>query len=108
MGIAVCASCKRRPAAAERDTSVLARKPSSTPGARSTLRDGDLVFQESTSGQSEMVRVLTGSRWTHMGVVFQEPAGPIVLEAVSPVRKTPLERWIDRGRRRHYVVKRLR
>jgi hypothetical protein len=43
-----------------------------------------------------------------MGVVFNEAAGPVVLEAVSPVRKTPVQRWIDRGRDRRYVVKRLR
>jgi hypothetical protein len=43
-----------------------------------------------------------------MGVIFNEPTGPIVLEAVSPVRKTPLQKWIAHGRDRHYVVKRLR
>lgn len=55
-----------------------------------------------------MVRALTDSRWTHMGVVFNEPAGPVVFEAVSPVRKTPLQKWIAHGRDRRYVVKRLR
>jgi hypothetical protein len=55
-----------------------------------------------------MVRKLTGSRWTHMGVIFLDPSGPVVLEAVSPVRYTPFPRWIARGRDGHYVVKRLR
>lgn len=72
------------------------------------LRDGDVIFQESASAQSDMVRALTDSRWTHMGVVFREKSGPIVLEAVSPVKKTPLASWIARGRGGHYVVKRLR
>ena len=72
------------------------------------VRDGDLIFQESTSSQSEMVHALTDSRWTHMGVIFAEAAGVVVLEAVSPVRKTALQRWIDRGRDGRYVVKRLR
>lgn len=72
------------------------------------LRDGDLVFHESTSRQSEMVRALTRSRWTHMGVVFLDPSGPVVLEAVSPVKYTPLRSWIARGRDKRYVVKRLR
>jgi len=72
------------------------------------LRDGDLIFQESTSRQSEMVRVLTGSRFTHMGVVFVEASGPVVLEAASTVRKTPLEAWIAGGKERRFVVKRLR
>ena len=55
-----------------------------------------------------MVRALTNSRWTHMGVIFNEPTGAIVLEAISPVQKTPLQKWIARGREQHYVVKRLR
>jgi hypothetical protein len=71
-------------------------------------RDGDLIFQRSTSQQSEMVGALTRSQWTHMGVVFVEPSGPVVYEAVSPVRRTPLREWIARGKGRHYVVKRLR
>lgn len=72
------------------------------------FRDGDLIFHESLSGQSEMVRALTGSRFTHMGVVFNEPGGPRVLEAASPVRKTPVRKWIARGRDQDFVVKRLR
>ena len=55
-----------------------------------------------------MVHALTGSRWTHMGVIFNEPQGAVVLEAVSPVKKTALQPWIARGRDKRYVVKRLR
>lgn len=55
-----------------------------------------------------MVRVLTRSRWTHLGVVFREKHGYVVLEAVSPVRRTPLPAFIARGREQRYVVKRLR
>jgi hypothetical protein len=84
------------------------RAGSSSSGVPASLRDGDLIFQESTSSQGEMVRAPTESRWTHMGVVFNEAGGPIVLEAVSPVRKTPLAKWIARGRDGHFVVKRLR
>lgn len=75
--------------------------------AASGLRSGDLIFHESQSSQSEMVRALTGSRWTHMGVVFEEKGKLFVFEAVSPVKLTPLARWIQRGRGGEYVVKRL-
>jgi Permuted papain-like amidase enzyme, YaeF/YiiX, C92 family len=78
------------------------------PAAPPAFRSGDIVFQESTSRQSEMVRALTGSRWTHMGVVFDEPSGAVVLEASSPVRHTPLEQWITRGQGGHYAIRRLR
>lgn len=72
------------------------------------LQDGDLIFQESVSGQSDMVRALTRSRWTHMGVVFKSPTGTMVFEASSSVIKTPLADWIARGRQQIYVVKRFR
>lgn len=92
----------------------VALTPSSCKGRASShvpashLHDGDLIFQESTSGQSEMVRALTRSQWTHMGVIIKRPAGAFVIEAASPVRMTPLERWIAHGRDGRYVVKRLR
>jgi hypothetical protein len=72
------------------------------------FEDGDVIFQESTSRQSDMVRTLTRSHWTHVGVVFNDATGPLVFEAVSPVRRTPLEQWIARGGDGKYVVKRLR
>ena len=71
---------------------------SARPGILDALRDGDIIFQESTSRQSEMVGVLTRSEWTHMGVIFVDTSGPTVLEAVSPVRYTKLADWIARGR----------
>jgi len=109
MGLIPCVSCKRN-ATSEKP---FAAKPSATgvaavPAVPSGLRDGDLIFQESTSRQSEMVRALTGSRWTHMGVIFNEPVGPLVLEAASPVRKTPFRNWVSHGRDQVYVIKRLR
>ena len=101
----LASGCKRSGAGTPDSTN---SKPSA-PAADGTtgLRDGDLVFQESKSSQSEMVRALTQSRWTHMGVVFQEKSGPMVLEAVSPVKKTPLAQWIVRGQDGKYVAKRL-
>ncbi|MES1183853.1 MAG: YiiX/YebB-like N1pC/P60 family cysteine hydrolase [Myxococcales bacterium] len=107
--MALGSSCKRcntteRP----RGVSPSIQRQPTTSSAPSRLQEGDLIFQESTSRQSEMVRALTDSRWTHMGVIFNEPTGPIVLEAASPVRKTPLQKWIVHGRERRYVIKRLR
>jgi hypothetical protein len=76
--------------------------------ATTGLRDGDLIFHESRSAQSEMVRALTGSRWTHMGVVFEQQGKLFVFEAISPVKYTPLAEWTKRGQGGQYVVKRLR
>lgn len=70
----------------------------------SLLRDGDIVLHKSSSRQSEALAAATRSPYTHMGLVFWRDDRPQVLEAVQPVRWTPLERWVARGREGHVVV----
>lgn len=70
--------------------------------------DGDLVFQVSTSAQSGALERATGSRWTHVGLVFHRRGEPWVLEAVATVRAVPLPEWIERGRDGRWVAMRLR
>lgn len=70
-------------------------------------RDGDLIFQESTSRQSEAIKLLTGSPYTHMGIVYVDRKRAYVYEAVGPVKATPLDAWIARGKGGHFVAKRL-
>lgn len=78
------------------------------PAARpSALRDGDLVFQTSRSGQSQAVSLATGSALTHMGVVFVDGGVPWVLEAVEPVKRTPFDAWRRRGAGHRVWVRRL-
>src|SRR5262245_37657841 len=72
------------------------------------LKDGDLIFQTSKSSQSLAIQRATGSRYSHMGMIFLRDGKPYVFEAVATVRLTPLDRWIARGAGQHYVVKRLR
>ena len=55
-------------------------------------RTGDIVFQESTSSQSTAIAAATGSRWTHVGVVFIEGGEARVFEGVQPVGSSSLER----------------
>lgn len=109
IGVALTIFCKRG-ATSHTRSSIIAfgQKLLANDKIPTDLCDGDLIFQESTSGQSEMVRELTRSRWTHMGVIVKRPSGSFVLEAASPVRMTPLARWIAHGRDGRYVVKRLR
>ena len=73
----------------------------------SQLKDGDIIFQESVSPQSTAVQLATHSRYSHMGIIFKHNDIFLVLEAVQPVQFTKLEDWLKRGRRRHFVVKRL-
>jgi len=86
-----------------------AEPPSSPRRSRSVpLRDGDLVFHESTSSQSAAIREVTGSRFTHMGLVFRRNGRWQVIEAVGPVRYTAFESWSARGRGGEVAVRRLR
>jgi hypothetical protein len=72
------------------------------------LRDGDIIFQTSKSGQSLAIQRATNSPYSHMGLVVFRDAKAFVFEASATVRFTPLKAWIDRGDGHHYVVKRLR
>lgn len=71
-------------------------------------REGDLLFQTSRSSQSAAIQAATHSRWSHMGMLFRKQGRWVVLEAVQPVKYTPLEAWIRRGAGGHVVAKRLR
>jgi hypothetical protein len=72
------------------------------------FKDGDLVFQDAQSSQSEALRIATNSQYTHMGVIFIEEGRQLVYEAVGPVKYTPLRKWIRQGLNGHFVVKRLK
>ena len=74
---------------------------------RPELTDGDIIFHTSKSSQSDALRRAMNSPYTHMGVIFLIDGVPEVLEAVGPVKWTPLEEWIRRGESGRYVVKRL-
>jgi hypothetical protein len=72
------------------------------------LRDGDIVFQNILSSQSEALRLAMHSPYTHVGVLYIEGGETNVYEAVGPVMRTPFEGWIRHGTGGHFVVKRLR
>jgi Permuted papain-like amidase enzyme, YaeF/YiiX, C92 family len=78
------------------------------PRLESRLRDGDIIFHESRSSQSRAIQLATGSRYSHMGILFVQHGRWFVYEAVQPVKTTPLDDWIRRGKNGHFVVKRLR
>lgn len=72
------------------------------------VQDGDIVFQTSRSSQSVAVQSATGSKYSHMGMVFMRGGKPYVLEAAGKVGYTPLAAWAARGVGGEVVVKRLR
>ncbi len=48
-----------------------------------TPRNGDIVFQVSRSNQSRAIQLVTGSPYSHMGIVYLRDGEPVVFEAVS-------------------------
>lgn len=78
-------------------------------GQKSTEpQDGDIVFHESTSRQSPIIKLAQHSKWTHCGIVFHIGDKAYVYEAVDPVRYTPLKDWVARGKDGVYCAKRLK
>tara|TARA_B100001287_G_scaffold9437_4_gene7321 strand:- start:5283 stop:6143 length:861 start_codon:yes stop_codon:yes gene_type:complete len=74
----------------------------------SLLKNGDIIFQTSTSAQSLAVQKVTNSKYSHMGIIYKEGDYFYVYEASNKVKKTKLRDWIERGENSHCVVKRLK
>lgn len=72
------------------------------------IQDGDLIFQTSLSGQSKAIQLATKSSYSHCGIIFKNGGKFYVYEAVQPVKYTPIEKWIARGEKGHFVIKRLK
>ena len=71
-------------------------------------QDGDIVFYESTSPQSPVIKLAQHSKWTHCGIVFHIGKTTYVYEAVGTVKYTPLKDWIAKGKNGVYRVRRLK
>lgn len=71
------------------------------------LQVGDIIFQSSMSGQSYAIQLATGSKFSHVGMIIEDKGKLKVIEAVQPVKITPLNTWISHGDHNQYWVKRL-
>ena len=72
------------------------------------IKNGDLIFQTSLSRQSQAIQLATKSKYSHCGLIYKDGNQYFVFEAVQPVKKTPLDKWIARGQNGKYVIKRLK
>lgn len=70
--------------------------PTSIPDSE-IARDGDIIFQVSRSSQSVAIAAATNSSITHVGVIAVDGTKVNVIEAIEPVRETPIDQFIDRG-----------
>ena len=76
--------------------------------SKNELRNGDLIFQTSLSGQSKAIQLATKSKYSHCGIIYKEGEDFYVFEAVQPIKLTPIVKWIARGKDGKYVIKRLK
>jgi uncharacterized protein YycO len=51
-----------------------------------------------------MIENVTGSKYTHVGIIYIKDGKTFVLEAVQPVKLTPLNDFINRGVNSKYTV----
>ena len=72
------------------------------------IKNGDLIFQTSLSSQSKAIQLATKSKYSHCGIIYKEAELYYVFEAIQPVKRTPLDKWIARGQGGKYVIKRLK
>jgi cell wall-associated NlpC family hydrolase len=72
------------------------------------LLPGDILFQDFTSPQSRAIKLATDSKYSHVGIYFEQNGKQLVVEAVSPVKLTFLEAWIGRNPDSAYAVRRLK
>jgi len=71
------------------------------------FESGDLIFQTSGSNQSYAIMWASKSLFSHVGVIEREGDKFYVLEAIGKVSRTPIKKWIKRGRLGRYAVYRL-
>ena len=76
--------------------------------AECPLQEGDIVFIKSQSKQSELIKIVTGSEWTHVGLAFREASGFKILEAVQPVKWTNLLSFLERSKNLAFEIKRAK
>lgn len=72
-------------------------------------KEGDLYFQ--SLPRNAVVNAIEGaseSPYSHCGILVRKVDEWFVLEAIGPVRETPLAKWIKQARDKHYDVFRLK
>ncbi len=70
------------------------------------VTEGDILFQTSASAQSKAIQLATKSPYSHVGILVSNGKTLQVLEAVQPVKFTPIKHWLNRGVGGHYIIKR--
>lgn len=71
-------------------------------------QEGDLLFQSLLRVPLvDAIEGSTGSPFSHCGILHRRADGWVVIEAIGPVKETPLENWLFQARDRTFTAYRL-
>lgn len=94
--------------ACQRSDQTSSSSPANKP-AEYQPREGDFLFQSlPRNALINTIEGSTGSPFSHCGIVLRRGGEWKVIEAIGPVRETPLPLWIAQGRDNAYVAYRLK
>ena len=71
-------------------------------------QEGDFIFQNIHGEIFRVIQDVTGNPITHCGIIVKKDNKFFVLEAIGPVKLTPLNAWIHRGIGSQFTIARLK
>jgi hypothetical protein len=78
-------------------------------GAGYEPQEGDIAFQSLPHNPLiDAIEGASGSPFSHCGILHRAGTDWVVIEAIGPVRESPLREWIAQGREKSYAVYRLK
>ncbi|MCB9757347.1 MAG: hypothetical protein H6753_02845 [Candidatus Omnitrophica bacterium] len=72
------------------------------------IQHGDFIFQHLPGELTAMIADMTKSQYSHCGIIVKKPTGFVVLQAIGPVKETPLNEWINYGVGKRFTIVRLK
>lgn len=75
-----------------------------------TVFEGDILLEKCKAPQAQLVQMLMGGKYNHVGIIFQRPKDGIlvVIDCLDSVRITPLTDYVDRADSGHVCLMRLK
>jgi hypothetical protein len=72
------------------------------------IQNGDIIFQNSLDPRHFAFNQMTGSPYTHCGIIYQSGLDYYVFEVTDRVTLTPLAEFVARGKDEMFAIKRLK
>ncbi len=72
------------------------------------VQHGDFIFQHLPGELTAMIADMTKSQYSHCGIIVKKFNGFVVLQAIGPVKETPLNEWINYGIGKKFTIVRLK